>query len=203
MLTLKWNTVGCDCSVRTRSNLFLFKFSLNYKVVIRKSGVFMMEEKKRYVLLWYDWYDQSHKPLSARMAPHPGIQSRSIRDDRKSWPLDYHVLLNNQPIYFLSLSHLHLHSPHFLCGKKWQMGVSSPPLGPKPRSALPSHVLHESSPLHMSTSARERDSLNSSIRTSFLSRTPIDLESSGDVQSLTNGAPSVPVSPARDSNAAR
>jgi len=83
------------------------------------------------------------------------------------------------------------------------MGVSSPPLGPKPRSALPSHVLHEGSPLHMSTSARERDSLNSSIRTSFLSRTPIDLESSGDVQSLTNSAPSVPLSPARDSNTAK
>lgn len=75
------------------------------------------------------------------------------------------------------------------------MGISSPPpLGPKPRSALPSHVLHESSPLHMSTSARERDSLNSSIRTSFMSRTPIDLESPGD---------GTPVNPARDSNATR
>ncbi|EEA24225.1 GTP cyclohydrolase 1 [Talaromyces marneffei ATCC 18224] len=48
---------------------------------------------------------------------------------------------------------------------------SSPPLGPKPYSALPSHLLNGSSPLHSSTatsnSARERESLNSSIRSSF------------------------------------
>ncbi|KUL92155.1 hypothetical protein ZTR_02253 [Talaromyces verruculosus] len=48
---------------------------------------------------------------------------------------------------------------------------SSPPLGPKPISALPSHLLNGSSPLHSSSatsnSARERESLNSSIRSSF------------------------------------
>lgn len=48
---------------------------------------------------------------------------------------------------------------------------SSPPLGPRPHSALPSHLLNGSSPLHSSAatsnSARERESLNSSIRSSF------------------------------------
>ncbi|KAL1970767.1 hypothetical protein VTN77DRAFT_2601 [Rasamsonia byssochlamydoides] len=53
---------------------------------------------------------------------------------------------------------------------------SSPPLGPKPRSALPSHLLNGSSPLNTSSSssARERESLNSSIRSSF--RPAVDIE---------------------------
>jgi GTP cyclohydrolase I len=53
---------------------------------------------------------------------------------------------------------------------------SSPPLGPKPRSALPSHLLNGSSPLHppSTSSARERESLNSSIRSSF--RPAVDIE---------------------------
>jgi hypothetical protein len=55
---------------------------------------------------------------------------------------------------------------------------SSPRWGPKPRSALPSHLVNGNSPLHpnpgSSSRARERDNLNSSIRASF--RGAVDLD---------------------------
>lgn len=59
------------------------------------------------------------------------------------------------------------------------MGSGSPPPGPKPKSAIPSHLLNGSSPLHPSNTtgvrdARERESLNSSIRSSFAPRIPAE-----------------------------
>ena len=59
----------------------------------------------------------------------------------------------------------------------------SPPLGPKPRSAVPSHLLNGGSQLHKSASVRdasERDNLNSSIRSSFSSRKPIEFDTDKD-----------------------
>jgi GTP cyclohydrolase I len=66
------------------------------------------------------------------------------------------------------------------------MGSGSPP-APKP-SAIPSHMLNGNSPLQSSTApgsgsgtrvrdARERESLNSSIQSSFAPRVPIEFES--------------------------
>ncbi|GAD93552.1 hypothetical protein PVAR5_2164 [Paecilomyces variotii No. 5] len=58
---------------------------------------------------------------------------------------------------------------------------SSPPLGPKPRSALPSYLINGSSPLSGSTTSRdsrERENLNSSIRSSFHPQVPVEFESS-------------------------
>ena len=70
------------------------------------------------------------------------------------------------------------------------MGSGSPPEGPKPKSAIPHHVLNGSSPLHLSSgtrAARERESLNSSILSSFSPRIPAefvspetDTQSAGD-----------------------
>ncbi|KAH1521873.1 hypothetical protein KXX06_006367 [Aspergillus fumigatus] len=59
------------------------------------------------------------------------------------------------------------------------MSSGSPPPGPKPKSAIPPHLLNGSSPLHPSNStggrdARERESLNSSIRSSFAPRIPAE-----------------------------
>lgn len=60
------------------------------------------------------------------------------------------------------------------------MGSGSPPApGPKPK-AIPSHLLNGGSPLNgtavASRDARERDSLNSSIRTSFAPRVPVEFD---------------------------
>lgn len=64
------------------------------------------------------------------------------------------------------------------------MGAGSPPGTAKP-SAIPSHMLNGSSPLQSSTAAgsgtrvrdnRERESLNSSIRSSFAPRVPAEFE---------------------------
>ncbi|KAI9933241.1 hypothetical protein MW887_007714 [Aspergillus wentii] len=66
---------------------------------------------------------------------------------------------------------------------------TSPPLGPKPKSAIPSHMLNGSSPLTLPTGARdarERDSLNSSIRSSFAPRIPVGFESDTMTQSNSN-----------------
>ncbi|OJJ53872.1 hypothetical protein ASPSYDRAFT_61828 [Aspergillus sydowii CBS 593.65] len=56
---------------------------------------------------------------------------------------------------------------------------SPPPPGPKPK-AIPSHLLNGGSPLNStsvaSRDARERDSLNSSIRTSFAPRVPVEFD---------------------------
>ncbi|KAJ5223696.1 GTP cyclohydrolase 1 [Penicillium chermesinum] len=71
------------------------------------------------------------------------------------------------------------------------MGAGSSPPGNKP-SAIPSHMLNGSSPLQSSTSpgktsrardARERESLNSSIRSSFAPRVPLGFESLEDSES--------------------
>lgn len=65
------------------------------------------------------------------------------------------------------------------------MGAGSSPPAQKP-SAIPSHMLNGSSPLQASTSpgksskvrdARERESLNSSIRSSFAPRVPVGFDS--------------------------
>lgn len=65
------------------------------------------------------------------------------------------------------------------------MGAGSSP-GPAKPSAIPSHMLNGSSPLQSSTTAgsgtrvrdnRERESLNSSIRSSFAPRVPAEFES--------------------------
>ncbi|KAL4894492.1 hypothetical protein BDV59DRAFT_175570 [Aspergillus ambiguus] len=56
---------------------------------------------------------------------------------------------------------------------------SSPPHGPKPKSAVPSRLLNGGSPLQSSSSgrgARERESLNSSIRSSFAPRVPVEFD---------------------------
>ncbi|KAJ5573753.1 GTP cyclohydrolase 1 [Penicillium hispanicum] len=64
------------------------------------------------------------------------------------------------------------------------MGSGTSPPAPKP-SAIPSHMLNGSSPLHSSTSpgsgarvrdSRERESLNSSIRSSFAPRVPAEFD---------------------------
>jgi GTP cyclohydrolase I len=58
------------------------------------------------------------------------------------------------------------------------MGSGSP-TSPKP-SAIPSHMLNGSSPLQRPTGSRdtrERESLNSSIRSSFEARIPLEFES--------------------------
>ncbi|PYH87638.1 putative GTP cyclohydrolase I [Aspergillus ellipticus CBS 707.79] len=62
------------------------------------------------------------------------------------------------------------------------MGSGSPPPGPKPKSAIPSHMLNGSSPLHLSTGSRdtrERESLNSSILSSFTPRIPAEFDLPG------------------------
>ena len=67
----------------------------------------------------------------------------------------------------------------------------SPPLGPKPRSAIPSHLVNGGSQLHRSASVRdanERDNLNSSIRSSFTSRKPIELNSSRSTMGTGEGS---------------
>ncbi|PLN77667.1 putative GTP cyclohydrolase I [Aspergillus taichungensis] len=61
------------------------------------------------------------------------------------------------------------------------MGSGSPPRpGPKPKSAIPSRLLNGGSALNPSMNsrdARERESLNSSIRSSFAPRIPVEFES--------------------------
>ena len=55
---------------------------------------------------------------------------------------------------------------------------SPPPLKPKPRSAVPSHLLNGSSPLRSkptSTRAEERENLHSSIQSTYARRRTIDL----------------------------
>ena len=63
-----------------------------------------------------------------------------------------------------------------------------PPLGPKPKSALPSYLLNGGASVRMPSSTRERENLNSSIRSSFARRQAIDLDLSKDIaesQSVT------------------
>ncbi|KAI9822483.1 MAG: GTP cyclohydrolase 1 [Pycnora praestabilis] len=67
--------------------------------------------------------------------------------------------------------------------------MNSPPLGPKPKSALPPYLINGSSPLHTSTDIKERDSLISSINSLNGRRQPIDLEAEN---SLPNGKATQP-----------
>ena len=82
-------------------------------------------------------------------------------------------------------------SPH---SKAMAGAESSPPLAPKPISALPSHLANGASALHPSPALRERESLTSSIRSSF--RQAVNLDGATDLgQSLhgeagTNGTDS-------------
>lgn len=68
------------------------------------------------------------------------------------------------------------------------MGSGTPPPGPKP-SAIPAHVLSGSSSLNPSSAghraAHERESLNSSILSSFSPRIPAAFESSDTVLQST------------------
>ncbi|KAJ6130337.1 GTP cyclohydrolase 1 [Penicillium capsulatum] len=82
------------------------------------------------------------------------------------------------------------------------MGSGSPPSKP---SAIPSHMLNGSSPLHASTSpgsgtrvrdARERESLNTSIRSSFAPRVPAGFDSLEEAGSPSTGS----ARPAADEN---
>ncbi|KAL2863297.1 GTP cyclohydrolase I [Aspergillus lucknowensis] len=56
---------------------------------------------------------------------------------------------------------------------------SPPPTGPKPKSVIPSHILNGGSPLHTSVAsrdARERESVQTSIRSSFAPRIPAEFD---------------------------
>ncbi|KAI1918002.1 GTP cyclohydrolase I [Ophidiomyces ophidiicola] len=53
---------------------------------------------------------------------------------------------------------------------------TSPPLGPKPKSAIPSYLLNGPSSDRMPSRIRERESLNSSIKTSFARTQLVDEE---------------------------
>src|SRR5277367_3902399 len=83
------------------------------------------------------------------------------------------------------------------------MPVGSPPLAPKPKSAVPPYLLNGSSPLHNSahgtshgtTSARERDTLTSSIKSSYGRRRSIDLEGTTKLPTRTAQPPDPNLSP--------
>lgn len=84
--------------------------------------------------------------------------------------------------------------------------MDSPLLGPKPKSALPSHLINGSSPLHISSDSRERDSLVASINASSGRRQPVDLDgsqlptSNGDAKLLHHTVKAHPARPAVHSN---
>jgi GTP cyclohydrolase I len=80
------------------------------------------------------------------------------------------------------------------------MGSGSPPAA-KP-SAIPSHMLNGSSPLQRSSTGhrdeRERESLNSSIRSSFEPRVPLQFEAetgtgAGAVPTESTSTTSIPI----------
>lgn len=50
----------------------------------------------------------------------------------------------------------------------------SPPLGPKPKSAIPSYLLNGNASVRMPSNVRERENLNSSILSSFERRQVVD-----------------------------
>lgn len=80
--------------------------------------------------------------------------------------------------------------------------MDSPPLGPKPKSALPSYLINGSSPLHTSPHTKERESLAASINASSGRRQLVDLDgpqhptSNGDVASLHHAVKPRPARPA-------
>ncbi|OAX81765.1 GTP cyclohydrolase I [Emergomyces africanus] len=53
-------------------------------------------------------------------------------------------------------------------------GDSAPPLGPKPKSAVPSYLLNGTASVRMPSNMRERESLTSSIKSSFARRQVVD-----------------------------
>lgn len=83
------------------------------------------------------------------------------------------------------------------------MGSGSPPSS-KP-SAIPSHMLNGSSPLQRHSTggrdARERESLNSSIRTSFEPRVPFEFDSKHESTEAEVGA-AAPVDPTESTSTA-
>ncbi|EEQ89312.2 hypothetical protein RJZ56_003471 [Blastomyces dermatitidis] len=54
------------------------------------------------------------------------------------------------------------------------MTGDSPPLGPKPKSAIPSYLLNGQASVRMPSNVRERESLNSSIKSSFARKQVVD-----------------------------
>ena len=65
---------------------------------------------------------------------------------------------------------------------------SPPPLNPKPRSAVPSHLLNGGSPLHqppVSSRAHEREKLASSIHSTYGRKAPVDF---GDTENPATAA---------------
>ncbi|OJD11646.1 GTP cyclohydrolase I [Blastomyces percursus] len=54
------------------------------------------------------------------------------------------------------------------------MTGNSPPLGPKPKSAIPSYLLNGPASVRMPSNVRERESLNSSIKSSFARKQVVD-----------------------------
>ncbi|KAK2736880.1 GTP cyclohydrolase 1 [Onygenales sp. PD_40] len=68
------------------------------------------------------------------------------------------------------------------------MAGDSPPLGPKPKSAVPSYLLNGGASVRMPSNVRERESLNSSIKNSFARKQAIDL----DIPKTTVREPAMP-----------
>lgn len=64
--------------------------------------------------------------------------------------------------------------------------MSSPPNSPKPKSAVPLHLINGSSPLHPSSREREWQSLASSIKSSYERKIDHDLSASLNDSSLNN-----------------
>ena len=68
--------------------------------------------------------------------------------------------------------------------------MDSPPLGPKPKSALPSHLSNGGTSPHTPTDHKERESLFASITSSTSRRQPIDLD--GRDSQIPNGTVNSP-----------
>src|SRR5665213_2239928 len=65
--------------------------------------------------------------------------------------------------------------------------MNSPPLGPKPKPSIPNYLLNGGSPLNTSPRARERENLNSSIKSTYGRRTAVDLDDNRNT--IQNSAP--------------
>lgn len=69
--------------------------------------------------------------------------------------------------------------------------MNSPPLNPKPRSAVPSYLLNGGSPLNQpptSSRAQERENLASSIKSTYGRRTLVDLDTEMGSSSTAHSA---------------
>lgn len=82
---------------------------------------------------------------------------------------------------------------------------SSPPLGPKPKSALPAYLLNGDTHGPQSNRARERESLNSSIKSSFAPRREAldaqELDSGSEEESNSHGSSSIAAKKKKKKNA--